>query len=97
MGMLLYMMEQQNKDNRNNKAAGVAKPATPKPVSKKEPEKKVEVKVEQETKKPTRMEIMRMNVATVREYAESQGIENANTMSGAELKRILVNKMFEEE
>ena len=97
MGMLLYMMEQQNKDNRNNKAAGVAKPATPKPVSKKEPEKKVEVEVAQETKKPTRMEIMRMNVATVREYAESQGIENANTMSGAELKRILVNKMFEEE
>lgn len=96
MGMLLYMMEQQNKEN-NKKAAGVAKQATPKPVSKKEPEKKVEVEVAQETKKPTRMEIMRMNVATVREYAESQGIENANTMSGAELKRILVNKMFEEE
>ena len=97
MGMLLYMMEQQNKENKNNKAAGVAKQATPKPVSKKEPEKKVKVEVAQEAQKPTRMEIMRMNVATVREYAESQGIENANTMSGAELKRILVNKMFEDE
>ena len=98
MGMLLYMMEQQNKDNRNNKAAGVAKSATPKPVSKKEPEKKVVQETKKpEIKKPSRVEIMRMNVATVREYAESQGIENANTMSGAELKRILVNKMFEEE
>ena len=98
MGMLLYMMEQQNKDNRNNKAAGVAKPATPKPVLKKEPEKKVVQETKKpEIKKPSRVEIMRMNVATVREYAESQGIENANTMSGAELKRILVNKMFEEE
>ena len=97
MGMLLYMMEQQNKEN-NKKAAGVAKPATPKPVLKKEPEKKVVQETKKpEIKKPSRVEIMRMNVATVREYAESQGIENANTMSGAELKRILVNKMFEEE
>ena len=98
MGMLLYMMEQQNKENKNNKAVGVAKQATPKPVTKKEPEKKVVQETKKpEIKKPSRVEIMRMNVATVREYAESQGIENANTMSGAELKRILVNKMFEEE
>ena len=50
MGMLLYMMEQQNKENKNNKAEGVAKQATPKPVSKKEPEKKVKVEVDLDLK-----------------------------------------------
>ena len=58
---------------------------------------KVEAKKEKPAKKPSRVEIMRMNVATVRAYAEEQGIEGASAMSGAELKRILVNKMFEEE
>lgn len=66
--------------------------AAPKPVVEPKPEKKQE-----DAKKPSRVEIMRMNVATVREYATEQGIEGANAMSGAELKRILVNKMFEEE
>lgn len=62
-------------------------------------ETKVEVAKETETKKPrkaNRNEIMRMNVATIRAYAEEQGIEGASAMSGAELKRILVNKLFEE-
>lgn len=93
MGMLLYMMETQNK---NNKAEGATKEkeVAPKPVSK-EPEV---VEVEQEQpKKATRAEIMKMTVAAVRAYAEEQGIEGANAISGAELKRMLVNKMFEDE
>ena len=39
---------------------------------------------------------MKMNVAQVRAYAEEQGIKGANAMSGAELKRILGDKLFEE-
>jgi len=92
MGMLLYMMELQAKE--------AAEKTASKPIPKEEtkPEvKKVKQEKPEEEKKPSRMEIMRMNVATVREYATSQGIEGANAMSGAELKRILVNKMFEEE
>lgn len=92
MGMLLYMMELQAKE--------AAEKTASKPIPKEEPKpevKKVKQEKPEEVKKPSRMEIMRMNVATVREYATSQGIENANTISGAELKRILVNKMFEEE
>lgn len=92
MGMLLYMMELQAKE--------AAQKAASKPIPKEEPKpevKKVKQEKPEEVKKPSRMEIMRMNVATVREYATSQGIEGANAMSGAELKRILVNKMFEEE
>lgn len=90
MGMLLYMMEQQNK----NKAAGATPKVAPKPaIPKKEVEEKPEPKQE---KKITKADIMKMNVATVRAYAESQGIEGANAMSGAELKRILGNKLFEE-
>ena len=57
------------------------------------------VEVAKETKKPkkaNRNEIMRMNVATIRAYAEEQGIEGASAMSGAELKRILINQLFEE-
>lgn len=52
--------------------------------------------VKEEPVKVTRQDIMKMNVATVRAYAETQGIEGANAMSGAELKRKLVNKMIEE-
>lgn len=92
MGMLLYMMELQAKE--------AAEKTASKPIPKEEPKpevKKVKQEKPEEEKKPSRMEIMRMNVATVREYATSQGIEGANAMSGAELKRILVNKMFEEE
>ena len=98
MGMLLYMMEVQAKE--------AAEKAAQKPVPKKEPEKKAKVEVVaqaqeekpvKKAKKPSRVEIMRMNVATVRAYAEEQGIENASTMSGAELKRLLVNNMLENE
>ena len=67
----------------------------PKPTHIEEPK----VEVAKETKKPkkaNRNDIMRMNVATIRAYAEEQGIEGASAMSGAELKRILVNKLFEE-
>ena len=88
MGMLLYMMEMSQK----NKAAGATEQVAPKPI--KEPEV---VKEETPEEKPiTRSDIMKMNVATVRAYAEEQGIEGANAMSGAELKRILGNKLFEE-
>lgn len=92
MGMLLYMAELEQQKKRQAQAEGVtAKKAAPAPTPK---ATKAE---EPEVKKPSRMEIMRMNVATVRAYATEQGIEGANAMSGAELKRLLVNKMFEEE
>ena len=87
--MLLYMMEMSQK----NKAAGASKQDAPKPTIK-EPEVVKEDKPEE--KQVTRSDIMKMNVATVRAYAEEQGIEGANAMSGAELKRILGNKLFEE-
>ena len=68
----------------------------PKPTHEEEPQVKEQVVEEKPKKKANRNDIMRMNVATVRAYAEEQGIEGANAMSGAELKRILVNKLFEE-
>jgi hypothetical protein len=75
----------------------------PKPTPKPEPEKVEVVEVEEtvkedkpEEKRLTRADIMKMNVATVRAYAEEQGIKGANAMSGAELKRILGDKLFEE-
>lgn len=87
MGMLLYMMELSKK----------AEGATPKEVAPKPtPEVVDEVKPEVEEKSITRAEIMKMNVATVRAFAKEQGIEDADEKSGAELKRILVDKMFEE-
>ena len=89
MGLLLYMMEMSQK---NKKAEGATDEVAPKPVSKPE----VVEQEQPEPKKPTRADIMKMNVSTVRAYAEEQGIEGANAMSGAELKRILVNKMIEE-
>ena len=94
--MLLYMMEL---ENMAESGADVA-PSKPIDDDHKEPEKE---NVAEETEKPeekdkklTRSEIMKMNVAQVRAYAEEQGIEGANAMSGAELKRILGNKLFEE-
>ena len=91
MGMLM----RRHYDNSFSKAAaGATSKVAPKPIKE---EVKPEVKEEKpEAKKITRQEIMRMNVATVRAYAESQGIEGANAMSGAELKRILGDKLFEE-
>lgn len=73
-------------------AAGATEQVAPKPTHIVEPV----AKVEPEEKKLTRSDIMKMNVAQVRAYAEEQGIEGANAMSGAELKRILGDKLFEE-
>ena len=75
-------------------AAGATEKVAPKPTIKEE--KKPEVKEEKPEVKITRSDIMKMNVATVRAYAEQQGIEGANAMSGAELKRILGDRLFEE-
>ena len=88
MGMLL-------RRRLDNKAEGATtlEAVAPKPIPIEEPKPEVKEK----PKKVSRVDIMKMNVATVRAYAEEQGIEGANAMSGAELKRILVNKMFEEE
>ena len=77
----------------DNMAEGATpKEVAPKPTHEIEPE----VKDVPEEKKLTRSDIMKMNVATVRAYAKSQGIEDADDISGAELKRILENKLFEE-
>jgi len=85
MGMLLYMMEL----SKNNTAAGATQKVAPKPTP--------EVKEDKpEPKKVSRQEIMKMNVASVRAYAKEQGIKDADEKSGAELKRILIDKMFEE-
>lgn len=67
--------------------------APSKPTQEVKPEVKEEKPAE---KKLTRSDIMKMNVAQVRAYAEKQGIKGANAMSGAELKRILGDKLFEE-
>ena len=98
MGMLLYMMEMSKKNKDINTAAGATEKVAPKPTPiEKVEEEKPEVNEKEEKKiKVTRSDIMKMNVATVRAYAETQGIEGANAMSGAELKRILGNKLFEE-
>ena len=91
MGMLLYMMDIQ----KNEAASGAnTAPSKPTPVKEEKPEPKVKEKPAE--KKVTRADIMKMNVATVRAYAEKQGIEGANAMSGAELKRILGDKLFDE-
>lgn len=87
MGMLL------RRHHDDNMAEGATSKVAPKPTPK---ETKPVVKEQPEEKIITRSDIMKMNVATVRAYAESQGIEGANAMSGAELKRILGNKLFEE-
>ncbi len=88
MGMLLYMMEQQRK----NMAAGATEKVAPKPI----PKAVDEVKPEVEEKQVTRADIMKMNATKVKAFAKEQGIEDADEKSGAELKRILVDKMFEE-
>ena len=75
-------------------AEGATREVAPMPTHK---EVKPEVKKEKPAeKKLTRSDIMKMNVAQVRAYAEKQGIKGANSMSGAELKRILGDKLFEE-
>lgn len=77
-------------------AAGATEQVAPKPTHDKEIKKPEVKETKPEEKKITRADIMKMNVATVRAYAETQGIEGANAMSGAELKRILGDKLFEE-
>ena len=93
MGMLL------RRKHNNNTAQGATtlEAVAPTPTHEDpKPEVKVKVNVDKKPEKKSRVDIMKMNVATVRAYAEEQGIEGANAMSGAELKRMLVNKMFEE-
>lgn len=88
MGMLLYMMDMENM------ATEATQEVAPKPTHKEEkPEPKDD---KPEEKKITKGDIMKMNVATVRAYAKSQGIEDADEISGAELKRILADKLFDE-
>ena len=94
MGMLLYLMEMSQKEKAE--AARGADKAPSKPIPVPEKTETEEKKPESKVKKYTKSEIMKMNVATVRAYAETQGIKGANAMSGAELKRILGNKLFEE-
>ena len=89
MGMLL----RRRLDNVKATGATTLAEVAPKPIPVVEEAKPVEKK---KPRKVSRQDIMKMNVATVRAYAEEQGVEGANAMSGAELKRLLVNKMFEE-
>ena len=104
MSMLLrrHYANVNNTSTISNTAAGatpnrVAPKPTPAKVDEK-PGKNPEAKEIKKAEEPkiTRSDIMKMNVATVRAYAESQGIEGANAMSGAELKRILGDRLFEE-
>ena len=86
MGMLLYMMELSK-----NAAEGATEKVAPKPT----PEvKKEEPKAEE--KKVTRADIMKMNAATVKAFAKEQGLKDVDDKSGAEVKRILVDKLFDE-
>ena len=98
MGMLLYLMEMSQKEKAEAASGAKKAPSKPTPAPEKTEteEKKPESKPKETAKKYTKSEIMKMNVATVRAYAETQGIKGANAMSGAELKRILGNKLFEE-
>ena len=98
MGMLLYMMDTALK----NKAKEATEQVAPKPTHN---ESHIEVKeVPPETKEKekekkltvTRAEIMKMNAATVKAFAKEQGVDNVDEMSGAEVKRILCDKLFEE-
>lgn len=79
----------------NNRAEGATEKVAPKPTPIEET--KPELKDDKpEEKKIAKGDIMKMNVATVRAYAKSQGIEDADEISGAELKRILADKLFDE-
>ena len=89
MGMLL----RRRLNDVKAKGATTLEAVAPEPI----PVEEVKPVVKKKPRKVSRQDIMKMNVATVRAYAEEQGVEGANAMSGAELKRILVNKMFEEE
>lgn len=57
-------------------------------------EKKAEQKVEKEPEKfYTKTDINTMKVADLRNLATEQGIKNADDISGAELKNLLIEKM----
>ena len=77
-----------------NTAKGATTQVAPTPTLEETKPEVVEEKPEE--KKLNRRDIMKMNVATIRAYAEEQGIKGADAMSGAELKRILGDKLFEE-
>ena len=94
MGMLLKRYHETTSTDNTQRAVENTAPVVA-DVKETETAKPAPVK-KAKAKKASRVEIMRMNVATVRAYAEEQGIEGANAMSGAELKRLLVNKMIEE-
>ena len=93
MGMMLRRRHETNKSNSQSKGVTTLQDVTPKPVE----DKKAVSEPEAKKNKVTRNDIMKMNVAQVRAYAETQGFKGANAMSGAELKRQLVDKMFEED
>ena len=93
MGMLLRRYH--NRDN--SEVAGVTEQVAPKTVE------VADVVVEQtetpeveDVKSISRTEIMRMNVAEVRKFAKGQGIEDVEEKSGAELKRLLCDKLLSE-
>lgn len=54
---------------------------------------KVEVKEEQNETFYTKTDINTMKVADLRNLATEQGIKNADDISGAELKNLLIEKM----
>lgn len=91
MGMLLRRYH--NRDN--SEVAGVTEQVAPKTVEvadvvdEQTPEVEDEISI-------TRTEIMRMNVAEVRKFAKGQGIEDVEEKSGAELKRLLCDKLLSE-
>ena len=95
MGMMLRRRHETNKSNSQSKGVTTLQDVnvTPKPVE----DKKAVSEPEAKKNKVTRNDIMKMNVAQVRAYAETQGIKGANAISGAELKRQLCDKMFEED
>lgn len=95
MGMLLKRRLYENKAE--GSTATTLDAVAPQPTHEEEKVVKAKDEPRKKTTKASRQEIMKMNVATVRAYAQEQGIEGASAMSGAELKRILVNKLFDEE
>ena len=87
MGMLM-------RRHYDNTAEGATEKVAPMPTHIKETTP--EIKEDKPEEKLTKSDIQKMNVAQVRAYAKEQGIENADDISGAELKRILADKLFEE-
>ena len=91
MGMLLRRYH--NRDN--SEVAGVTEQVAPKTVEVADVVDEQTPEVEDE-KSISRTEIMRMNVAEVRKFAKGQGIEDVEEKSGAELKRLLCDKLLSE-